>query len=289
MWTDSMPGYAAHLAWSVSAQAGVVVTNDVIAWLGHDGHVARSLSPPHAVNVRFEGGAVALGDGLLIATGTTGHSSNAAPFAFSYAVMRSASDALEWKQLDLDGDRRAPLVASGWLFSQHGQGSGELYPLDHGAPATPVPVTLAAQTDGIALGVEDKEPFLVLGHERTYELSLVSLRDGHPQPAQPLGIQSRRSLSAVVTRIAGRLVIGSDKIGDSPGVALAPLDVRAARTGEPLAIAELNSQSLRVAPTDDGFAAAWNIADDGAPVTSLTGGGSVHGLSAMLAVYDCRR
>ena len=131
-------------------------------------------------------------------------------------------------------------------------------------------------------------PSLCSSTTRRTKLSSVVVRGGAATAPEKLGVPSTRSGSAVFLRLGSRLFLGADKIGESPGVALAPFDAAASpRVGAPHAIGPENSQRLRVAVTDRGFVAVWNIADDGAPELTFANHAPMHGLSTMLAAYTC--
>jgi hypothetical protein len=293
LWMESLAGVNAHVAWNPRTQTGLVVTSESIVWLGRDGKPIHTTSAPHVTNVTFRGAAFAIGDGFLVATGVGGHVTGTTPTAFSVATIGAPTDAIAWKRIADDGLRGAPVGGPPelvtWMVSAPQQAAAQLFSVSStgelGAPIT-LPSVLASRVAAVA--DDHKQPLVVLVEDATHELTLVASHDGVVAPPVKLGVRSTRSGSAVLLRIAGRLVLGADKIGDSPGVALAPLDAAALPpVTAPLAIGPENSQHLRAAATDRGFVAAWNIADDAAPLISLASHAPMHGLSTMLAVYTC--
>lgn len=279
-WTELIAGMNPEIAWNPRTRSGLVVTSETITWLGRDGKPVHHTSTPHVTNVGFHGGVAAVGDGFIAATGVGSHASSAQPLPFSFAKIGAPADAIDWKRVDDDGLRYAPLLASGLLVSQPFKSPAQLFIFSSsGAPGTPIALSNAPTTRAAAF----LPPLVVFTDDTTHALSL-SVPSNVPVD---LGIRSTRSGSATLLRVGNRVVIGADKIGDSAGVALAPLDVESAHVGTPLAIGPENSQRLRATSTDEGFVATWNIADDAAPLVPLMNGTSMHGLSAMLAVYMC--
>ncbi len=249
------------------------------------------MSTPRVTNIGFDGAPFATEQGFVVVSGVSSRATGATPTPFSYAVLLEGSESVEWKTVDTDGDRAAPVgpatgSTTAWIASQARRGGAQLYPVARsGELGTALPLTLSTNARVVALAQVGTDPLVIAVDDSN---ALVMARVGDHQSFAKLGVQSRRSASAVVIRAFGALLIGADKIGDSPGVALALLNPSAAApVGAALAIGEVDSQRLRVCATDQGFVAVWNVADDGAPVIKLGGGRSMHGLSTMLAAYDC--
>lgn len=291
LWTELVAGMTPHIAWNPRSRSGLLVTNQTIAWLGRDGKPAHRTNAPRTTNVGFHYAVAAMGEGFIVASGVGSHASNAPPVAFSIATIGAPSDTIDWKRMDDDGLRHAPAIATPdaatWIVSQPFKTAAQLFSIrDIGA--RPLVLPGASTLRAVAIGEERKEPFVVLADDTTHALSVTSVRSGSPTPPADLGVRSTRSGSAVVLHVGGRLVIGADKIGDSPGVALAPLDLAPTPSvGAPLAIGPEASQHLHAVANDRGFVATWNIADEAAPMVTLVSHAPIHGLSAMLAIYAC--
>ena len=292
LWTEALSGANARLVWNPRTQTGLVVTSEAIAWLGRDGKPIHATSAPRVTNVTFHGAAFATAGGFLVATGVGGHVTGAKAMPFSVATVGAPAEAIAWKGVADDGLREAPVGgppdAVAWMVSQPLRAAPQLFSVSAaGDVGAPLALPGAPAMRAVAVAEEHKEPIIVLVDDATEELSLVAVRSGVVAAPKKLHVRSTRSGSAVVLRLGGRLVLGADKIGDSPGVALAPFDAVSPHVGAPLAIGPENSQHLRVAVTDRGFVAVWNISDDGAPELTFANHAPMHGLSTMLAVYAC--
>jgi len=280
LWTELVAGMNPEIAWNARTRTGLVVTSETIAWLGRDGKPVHKTKAPQVTNLTFHGGVAASKDGFIVATGVGSHASSAPPVAFSIARVGALADTLDWKRVDDDGLRYAPLVAKDAIISQPFKSAPQLFMFSSSdEPGTPVTMSSGAAMRAVAFD----PPYIVYVEETTHALSLTML---NTTPVD-LGVRSTRSGSAVLLHVGDKLILGADKIGDSAGVALAPLDANAGHVGAPLAIGPEKSQHLRAAANDEGFVAVWNIADDGAPMVQLMSNNAMHGLSTMLAVYAC--
>ncbi len=291
-WTEPLPGTNARVAWNARTHTGMVVTSETIAWLGRDGKPVHRTSAPHVTNVSFEGAPFPTEHGFLLATGVASHASNATPMPFSVATVGAPADAISWKRVADDGLRGAPIGgpsgAVAWMISQPRQAAAQLFSVSvAGELGAPVTLPNAPGERATALAVDRDGPVVLFADDVTHELSTVAVHGATARAPARLGVRSTRSDTAVFLRLGDGLYLGADMIGESPGVALAPFDASAPRVGAALAIGPEHSQHLRVAPTDTGFVAAWNIADDDAPRVMLANHASMHGLSAMLAIYAC--
>jgi len=290
-WTERLPGSYPHLAWNPRTHGGLVVTSETIAWLGADGKPVHQTSAPRVTNVAFQGAPIATDRGFLVATGVVSIASRATPMPFSVAILDAPTDAIAWRRVADDGLRIAaqggPADEASWLVSQARGSAPQLFSVsptgDLGAPTL---LPEAAAMRAVAVTDHRDEAWVVLD-EPTHDLAWVAVRGGAPSAPEKLGARAQRSGSAVFLRLGDRTFLGADKIGDSPGVALAPFEAAPPHLGAPLAIGPEASQSLRVAATDEGFVAVWNIADDGAPLQRLVNHAPMHALSTMLAIYAC--
>jgi hypothetical protein len=283
-WTELIAGTNAEIAWNPRTRSGLVVTSETITWLGRDGKPVHHTSAPHVTNIGFHGGVTASGDGFIVASGVGSHASSAQPIAFSIARIGAPTDAIEWKRIDDDGLRYAPLLSGALVVSQpfkaqHGVlPAAQIFALTNDPPSVRA-LDNAPSTRAVAFD----PPHVVFSDDTTHALSVTSSKG-----IVDLGVRSTRSGSAVLLHVGERLVLGADKIGDSIGVALAALEIDPnVHVGTPLAIGPESSQHLRATATDRGFVAAWNIADDGAPLVPLMNQAPMHGLSTMVVVYTC--
>ena len=292
LWMEALPGTNARVAWNPRARAGLVVTSDTIAWLGSDGKPVRRTNAPHVVNVTFDGSPFATEAGFLVASGVASHASSAPPIPFSVAVVGAPADTIAWKRVDDDGIQSPPVGgptgAVEWIVTRARKATARLFPVSPaGDLGAPIKLTNPPGMRAVAVVGERHEP-VVLFADEAEALWSVAVHGGSAAAPEKVGVTSRRSATAAVLRLGDRLLLGADKIGDSPGVALAPYDAATSpHIGAPLAIGPDKSQHLRVVPTDRGFVAVWNIADEGAPLVTLMNHAPVHGLSTMLAVYGC--
>lgn len=307
VWHESLTGRGGAIAWNASSRAGLVMTSDAIGWLGPDGRPnGTPMSPPQATNIQFNRAAFAVEQGFVLVSGIGSRASSTVMPPLSYAIVTSSPGAVDWKEIDPNGDRGLALGATAttgsatWIVSPGHRSGGTLYPVE-GLPgrsgaATGLALSKRAAIDlaplgdvrVVAVGEAGKDPVVIILDNGTYDLAAARVHDGRVGARQRLGASSHRSASAQWLRVGEALVVGADRIGDSPGVALARLDLDSPNAlGTALSIGERDSQQLRVSATGQGFVAVWNIADDGAPVMKMTGGQTMHALSTMLAVYDC--